>query len=251
MHQSEKPVKRRARDGGTWFRWDTKCKTSPNQNWTGKRWDKKIIKVVSESEKWNYLSGWDQQKSKQSSTPDNFKKRVMHKRHADIIKAETKKQVKPPRQKPMWTLKRSKKLQTRQQPHGFNPICWKKQHTPRKGHEILLGVKPHVKLRKEKSGSMEAKEYAKLRSAGSRFYCPLPKNNKYVQQRVERIRLEGLPSHDSRTSSSIGFGRGDLPSYGVKDNFEKSLYYKKEKTKARSKLNSKATKYKPQPDWWQ
>jgi len=245
-HKSERPVKRKPRNGGLWFRWDNNQKIPVPE----KKFDKKIIKVVGECEKWNFLADWQRHSAQQTSVPKGFKKRVIHKRHADKIQAETKKKLKPRRSKRVWSSSHAQKMKILQQPHGFNPICWRKQHTPRKGHEILLGQKPHVKNRRGKSGTLEAEGYAKLRSAGSRFYCPLPSNNKYVKQRQERIRLEGLP-HMSRTSSSIGIGRGDLPSYGVKDNFEKSLYYVKPKPKAERKLNAKAARYKPTPDWWQ
>ena len=106
-------------------------------------------------------------------------------------------------------------------------------------------TEPSKKMNKEPLSNYQQREI-KVRQKtdpDTRYYTFFPKGDTYDQRRQLKAR-EGLSSFQSKRvffflflflhlsfsvqSSLLGTGRGDLPSYGVEDNFGKSVYLEQE-----------------------
>ena len=161
----------------------------------------------------------------------------------------------------IWNEATSEKLGLLQAPHGMNPITWHKKKDPLPGYEIS---DTHRNGRKhfhpESSSTSSPRENSTVivggvnrklsnydREGPNKFYYSTYDN----VERRDRISREGLRK-GAKSSSVLGIGRADAPSWGVRDNFDKSLYLtpsSTESTMSRSASNNAAS-YKVTPDWW-
>jgi hypothetical protein len=97
------------------------------------------------------------------------------------------------------------------------------------GSNVVEYREPSKKMNKEPLSNYQQREI-KVRQKtdpDTRYYTFFPKGDTYDQRRQLKAR-EGLSSFQSKRSSLLGTGRGDLPSYGVEDNFGKSVYLEQE-----------------------
>jgi len=143
----------------------------------------------------------------------NLKQRVYHKRHVQSVTKTTE-------QRPsfVWKQDKASKMKSLEQPHGYNLITWNKTHEAVQGREIKSTIS-----RKGSSPSRPADSASRTlkqdRQSSIRFFCSQPD----LKNRCDLLVREGLKP-GIKKSSVLGIGRGDMPSQGVSDNFENSLY---------------------------